>query len=344
MIMVSVVIPIYNVSQYIDRGLKYILAQDYPSFEIILVDDGSTDDSASICDDWAVKDSHIKVLHKKNAGAGSARNVGIDQAKGEYIYFFDIDDKIPSNLLSTLVSQIEESLADMMVFGYNSIDIKYKTITRVSIDRQLLESNRALRDVFVDEFVLKVNGFPWNKLYRKSFLDKYNLRFENQRIQQDEVFNLKCYRHVNRMLLSESVLYDYYVYDRGNTRSRFIPERFDIYKSVYRHFCELRNFWALEDGRFDSYLHSRLFINLNDLLRHNLVHPKCPWNRDERKAEIDRVMNDRIFQDAIAFKELEGMTLESKLFLLAYRMRSIFLIRIFNSIFSGLRSLKHLIA
>ena len=317
--MVSVIIPIYNVSQYIERGMRYILAQDYSSFEVILVDDGSTDGSAQMCDEWARKDSRIIVIHKENAGAGSARNAGIDAAKGEYIYFFDIDDKVPSFLLSTLVSQIEKSMAEMMVFGYDSIDVKYKTTTRVQFNRQLIESNDSLRDVFVDEFILKVNGFPWNKMYKKSFLDKYNLRFENQRIQQDEVFNLMCYNHVSRLLLSDSVLYEYFVYDKGNTRSCFIPDRFDIYLSVNHHFKDLLyNHWQISDERLEKYLNKRFFVAVKQSLFFNLFHKKCPWSKNEKKREINRIVSEPVTQTCFAYmSDKKLLNLEDRLYMMS---------------------------
>ena len=89
---------------------------------------------------------------------------------------------------------------------------------------------------FVDLFVLNMNGFPWNKFYRKSFLNKYGIKYENQRIQQDEVFNLKVYKRLEKAFISSEILYTYYIYSNGNTRSRFIYDRFDIYKSVRQHF------------------------------------------------------------------------------------------------------------
>ena len=91
-IIVSVVIPIYNVSKWIDRGMEVILSQSLKDIEILLVDDGSTDDSAEKCRAWIEKDDRVRLISKENGGAGSARNAGIDEAKGRYVYFFDIDD------------------------------------------------------------------------------------------------------------------------------------------------------------------------------------------------------------------------------------------------------------
>ena len=188
------------------------------------------------------------------------------------------------------------------------------------------------------------NGFFWNKLYRRDFIEKNHLRFGNERIQQDEVFNIKVYKCLNHLELIPGTYYHYYVYNTGNNRSRFIPDRYEIYKSVYEQFCELRDLWHLKDKHFDDYLNKRLFANLNDLLRHNLVHPKCTWSKEEQMIELNRVMNDRDFQDAIAFKEKNGLGIEDRLLLYAYRKRSIRLIKLMNCFFNNLRSVKHSIS
>ena len=106
--LVSVIIPIYNVRRFIERGLNNVFAQSCQDFEILLSDDGSTDGSYEECQAWALKDSRIRVLHQENKGAGAARNHGIEEARGEFIYFFDIDDEIYPHLLEYCVRTINE--------------------------------------------------------------------------------------------------------------------------------------------------------------------------------------------------------------------------------------------
>ena len=204
---ISVITPIYNVRRFIERGVREVLQQTYKDFELILVDDGSTDGSYEECQKWASVDKRIKVLHQQNTGAGGARNLGIDNANGEYIYFYDIDDKIQPDLLEYCVEKMEELDVDFICFGYENIETTYNSRVAVEFPEVHVTSNKDFKSLYVDQFVLKVNGFPWNKFYRKSFLDKNGLRYENQRIQQDEVFNLKCYRYVEKAYLSPEVLY-----------------------------------------------------------------------------------------------------------------------------------------
>lgn len=338
--MVSVIIPIYNVAGFIDKGLPFVLNQSYKDLEVILVNDGSTDNSLDICNKWASADNRIQVVSQANQGAGGARNHGLNLAKGDFIYFFDIDDQIEPNLIEYCVVTAEKYNADMVVFGYNNIETTYKSSITVSFNEQLIESNSELRQIFVDEFILKTNGFPWNKFYRKSFLDLNNLRFENQRIQQDEVFNLKCYRSVQRMFISSEVLYSYFVYENGNTRSRFIPERFDIYKSVNDHFMKLKRFWHLGDERFTHYLLNRFYNGVLQCMLFNNIHRNCTWSKEKISSEMHRIMTDSLTLQSFNYADSHLTSIEHKAYRLACRRESVFLIQSFTKIFNLFHSIR----
>ena len=115
---VSVVLPIYNVEKYLNRCVKSVVNQSYKNLEIILVDDGSPDNCPTLCEDWAKKDSRIKVVHKENAGLGYARNTGIENATGEYICFFDSDDYIALDAIEKAYSLAIKEKSDIVVFGF----------------------------------------------------------------------------------------------------------------------------------------------------------------------------------------------------------------------------------
>lgn len=341
-IVVSVIIPIYNVSKWIDRGMQIISTQSLKDIEILLVDDGSTDDSAAKCQVWVKKDDRVRLIRKENGGAGSARNAGMDVAKGRYIYFFDIDDIAKPNLLEYCSSRMDELHVDYMMFGFNMIEKGYVESTLVCDHKeQIINSNSELRDAFIDQMLLCTggNGFPWNKMYRLEFLNKHNLRFENQRIQQDEVFNLLVYRHLEKAFISSEVLYDYYIYSAGNTRSRFIPERFDIYVSVREHFEDLFEYWKLKDKRVVQYLNDRFFNGVNQTLRFNMFHPKCDWDDKRRKEELIRVMSHTFTLNAIDHVTKD---FEMSMFIAAYKAKSVMRIRILNYIFEMLRKVRRM--
>lgn len=338
--MVSVIIPIYNVLSFIERGLQNVLNQTYQDFEIILSDDGSTDGSYEECMKWAEKVSRIRVLHQENQGAGAARNHGIDEAKGEFIYFFDIDDEINPRLLEYCVGKMNELNVDFICFGYNNVETTYKSKVTITFPNTIINNNNELRDIFVDEFVLKTNGFPWNKFYRKSFLDQNNLRYENQRIQQDEVFNLKCYQYLEKAYLSPEILYIYYVYKKGNTRSRFIPERFDIYKSVRFHFEHLKSYWQLKDTRLDNYLENRFYNGILQCLLFNLMHTNCSWTQTEKKEEMKRIMQDSLTIECFRWADENKRDVEQRLYRKACRNQNLLQIKYCKNLFEVLHRLR----
>lgn len=343
---VSIISGVYNVSGFlIEKSLSCIINQTYNDWELLLIDDGSTDGSSMICDEIAHKDNRIKVIHKTNEGLGSARNTGLDAATGDYIWFYDVDDEANLNLLDFCVKEMDSQQLDMLQFSFCAITASHNLKEDVILHEHLFEGPKQLIDGYLDYilFVKYGNGFAWNKVYRRSFLEKYKIRFENQRIQQDEVFNLKCYQKAKRIYLSPEILYNYYIYNIGNTRSRFIPDRFDIYVSVRDHFENLRKLWGISDSRFDDYLNQRFYNNMNDTLRFNLQHPDCQWNKNRRREEIDRVMAHPYSLSAIIYAKKQKLGFEHYLYIQALEHRSLGLLFFCSGLFSLLRRLKHMI-
>lgn len=304
----SVIIPIYNVSRFIDLGIEEILNQSYKDFEIILVDDGSTDGSGETCDKLASSHENILCYHQDNMGAGPARNLGINKSRGEYIVFFDIDDKVKPNLLQVCHDELcTYSKPDVFMFSYDIFDVLYKTTTDIVFKRLCCSSNSEIRDNYVDCFLGldKDNGFVWNKMYRRDFLINNELTFPDLLIQQDEVFNLTVYRKAQTLVVSPEILYHYYVYDKGNTRTRYIENRQNIYKAVKNEFLSLYNDWHLQDKRMLEYVYGRFFRSIIETLNFNNNHIGSPLNKNERLNELQSILNDDDVQDCI--KNLESL-------------------------------------
>lgn len=337
---VSVIIPIYNVEKFINRGLTNFLKQTFQDFEVLLVDDGSMDGSSALCEAWTARNPKIRVLHKENGGSGSARNLGIENARGEYIYFFDIDDLADETLLEYCVRTMDDTYADMMVFSYRNKDVSTGQEYEIVMDDIRINSNDELRNIYVDQFVMKMNGFLWNKMYRKSFLNEHRLRFENLLVQQDEVFNLSAYPYVSKMIISSRVLYTYYIYNEGNTRSRFISNRFDIYLTVNDRFHTLKEHWKLNDGRLVRYMHNRLWNSTRDGLIQNLTSDRCLWSKEDMETEISRIAVDQRINEAISYLyPLCGF--EQKLYINAVLKKSIPRLLRIHRAFRCLRNIKN---
>ena len=128
--LVSVIVPVYNTLKYLDRCVSSIVNQTYSNLEILLIDDGSTDGSSQLCDDLANKDDRIKAFHKENAGAGNARNFGIDKANGEFAYFVDSDDYIDATLISKAYNAAHKNDAQVVVFDFNTLTSKALFLNR----------------------------------------------------------------------------------------------------------------------------------------------------------------------------------------------------------------------
>lgn len=134
--LISVIVPVYNTKAYLKKCITSIIGSTYENLQIILIDDGSTDDSSGICDYFSAKDSRIEVLHKRNGGASSARNLGLEKARGEYIVFVDSDDYIDSKLIENLYNASIRYNADYVVCGFSTVDTKYKIIKDYIPDKE----------------------------------------------------------------------------------------------------------------------------------------------------------------------------------------------------------------
>ena len=262
------------------------------------------------------------------------------------MWFYDVDDEARPNLLEYCVREMELRDLEVLQFGFKAITPSQNLEEDVHLKECIIENQKQLRLRYLDDFLFVKygNGFMWNKFYRRSFIEKYHLRFDNLRIQQDEVFNLKAYRQAQRVFQSSEVLYNYYIYDKGNTRSRFIPNRFDIYVSIRDEFEKLRIAWSLVDSRFDDYLQKRFYQSVDQTLRFNLQHIDCPWNKEEKRNEIDRVMNHPYTKESMIWAVDNIRDLENLLYLYAYRHRNLALLSVSSSLFTSLRNLKHRIS
>lgn len=335
--LVSVIVPIYNVKTYIYRGLENILHQSYKNIEILLIDDGSTDGSGSLCDSLSTIHENISVFHKQNEGAGSARNLGIQKAKGEYLYFFDIDDEIEPNLIEYCVTTAISKAVDMVIFGFDMTDvngIQDKVTTK--FEEKLITSNSELKGAYIKDILLIPgnNGYIWNKFYKKSFIKTNSIEYPDLRIQQDEVFNLKIYRKIEKIYFSSKVLYHYYVYNKGNTRSYFIPDIFDIYVSVRDAFEDLHRRWGINNNAdVVDYLNNRFLSGVVASICTNLFHSDCPWTKKRKKQELKIVFRHKYTNLSLqATKRMDQILIISmaKLYnvsLLSYVYRSLMVIR-----------------
>ena len=209
----SVIVPIYNVEDYLPRCIDSIISQTFTDFELILVDDGSPDNCGKICDEYAKKDNRIRVIHKENGGLSSARNAGLDVAKGEYIYFIDSDDYIKENLLEHCLPYLEDGL-DMVAFNYIQVNEKTKEERVSTYNPSLFEIHTPKeRNRFIIDTLLpcRIGWEAWGRIFRRSIIEEKSLRFaDNRKIFAEDLYFSLCYlAHATRIISISSPLYYY---------------------------------------------------------------------------------------------------------------------------------------
>ncbi len=214
-ILVSIIVPVYNVEQYLDRCIESILHQTYKNIEIILVDDGSTDNSGNICDKYATIDKRIKVIHKVNGGVVTARKAGLLVATGEYIGFVDSDDYIEATFYETLLSELVNSNADFIHTGYIE-EIDEKVFVRLPSNEGFFDNNLDNRVSFVrnsicgGEVILGMVPSTWSKLFNKIFIQKCFNQVPDDVANGDDTINLAISLiNANSFFIKRIALYHY---------------------------------------------------------------------------------------------------------------------------------------
>ena len=243
---ISIVIPVYNAEKYLDACLSSILKQEMHSYEVILVDDGSTDSSPLICERYSATDSRFRTVHKPNGGVSSARNAGISLAQGEYVMFVDSDDSLVPDALSVLSSLTAER-PDIVVGGFNIYqgEIPYGTI--IPFDSEFFPSAGMTEffDATMHRFGELFRG-PWAKLYRSSVIKKHSLRFDEKlSYAEDKLF---VYHFMNKVTSAAAVDVPVYEYFRrpgtlsgGKTTARRLDQLLDVVPLYAEDFIALMN-------------------------------------------------------------------------------------------------------
>lgn len=208
---ISVIMPVYNKARYIEKTVNSILSQTYKDFELIIVDDGSTDGSELICDKFEQSDSRVKVFHIENAGVSNARNIGIENARGEYIQFIDGDDYISENMLYDLCQITEKYTPDIIISGVKKVDHMGNEIIEILPTMLGIKDRYAMMENFAEEQKnTGIYGCVSNKLIKKSIIDKYRIKFNtNVWLAEDLDFYLEVYNCTSKIYFNKKSYYSY---------------------------------------------------------------------------------------------------------------------------------------
>ena len=263
MLKYSVIIPVYNVENYLHRCINSILTQEYTDLEILLIDNGSKDGSGMLCDDYAERFSNIKSYHIPNNGVGSARNFGLAKAQGEFICFVDADDYLVGNLFSNMENQLDSGL-DLLVFSYyNSLEKNLSETTRSAkiLPIEGKKDRNQFIALFTGLFLSDMMYTVWNKIYRREFLEEHQIVFESYELGEDVRFNLSVYQHVNKVFLVKSA---YYVYVSGRVDSamgQYNPNRMNYQLEELGKVDQLMISWNSHDDQFIDQIKARILMS-----------------------------------------------------------------------------------
>lgn len=238
--LVSIIIPIYNVEKYLEKCIKSIINQIYRNLEIILINDGSIDESANICEKYKEQDNRIVFINKNNDGAASAKNEGLKVAKGDYITFVDSDDFIELDMIEYMVNTIKKYNSDIVQCNFTNL---YKNTEKFKQDK-IIEQKITSKD-FLELFLTKWDSsLFWNKLFKREVIE--NIFFTEGRCIDDEFFTYKCVINSKSIVTSNKIVYNYRMRKSGVMKSEssqkqilkdrvdYLYERYELVRKIYK--------------------------------------------------------------------------------------------------------------
>jgi glycosyltransferase involved in cell wall biosynthesis len=301
---VSIIVPIYNSERYLDKCITSILNQEFTDFELILVNDGSKDNSQKICDMYAEKDDRIVVKHVKNEGVSSARNTGINLARGRYITFIDSDDFIQSDYILELHKNIIINSAQLSICAIKVFTDKVEK--ELNVGNGILDFNDVNKQLFLklnQKFLLYA---PYSKLYITEIIKANKIRFDNQiSYGEDLIFNFMYYKCINKVSITDTTAY-YYVQDNTESLSKkYRKDRFLMAKRIHLTLLDFFNEINLTDKQSYQLLYGRLFDDVYNSLF--LINDQN-FSRGllNRFKYINSILKDNEINNCIKYADVSG--------------------------------------
>ncbi len=308
---ISIIVPVYNVEKYLDKCVSSILNQTFKDFELILVDDGSPDHCGSMCDDYAKKDSRVRVIHKENGGLSSARNAGIDAAKAPYIGLIDSDDYIEKDMYALLYRLIRKNEADIAMCRH--LDCYGNTIPKDTMPRKVavVDSETAVRIVMKAE-ITSVTAV--NKLYKKELFE--SVKYPVGKLSEDAFVIIDLLKQCKRVAISTEPKY-YYIHREGSiTTSAFKERDLNVIEAYTKNLELIREYYpALESVGIMRYCWAHFYVLdkmmmtenfdafdlekqvIKELRRHFIVILKDPcFNKSRKIAMVLLMLNKNLYK------------------------------------------------
>lgn len=294
--MISVVIPVYNRKNKIRDAVKCVLDQTHTDFELILVDDGSTDGSSEICDELAANDERIKVVHQKNAGVSQARNTGLRNAKGEWLIFMDSDDKVKPDMHEKLLRTAQKNNADMVICGvlnefYNAEGKKSREELISNEDEFIEDSSKCAKKV-LSLLRSSLIHSPWNKIYKMDVIKSNEMMFKPEiSLGEDLIFNLEYLKVANKLAFISEPLYIYIASETDGLVSERRENKHEIMTVLYNNVIDFVNhLGAKNDKEKNRIAADFLYLKWTYSCFIDLFKPNCEFSVKEKKLYIKNIL------------------------------------------------------
>jgi glycosyltransferase involved in cell wall biosynthesis len=304
---VSIVMPAYGVEAYIAHAIECVQKQTLKDWELIVVDDASPDESAAIAERFAHADPRIAIVHhSENQGLSAARNTGMAQARGRYLWFADPDDSYDPTLLEESIRALDEHEAEIAVFGVR--EEYYDAHGAFSYDHVVQpEPGAYLTPAAVHARLLQLEqetcyGYAWNKVYRRSFLDASSVRFENVKLIEDITFNVQVFQNASRMVVLDCAPYRYARRIAGNLTNKFLPDYFELHERRIKMLVDQQRSWGtLDDGSKATLggLYARYVLSAAE----RNCDPRSRMNRADQVSWARTVFDTPLYNELIPYAQ-----------------------------------------
>lgn len=338
--LVTIVVPVYNVEKYLNECINSLVKQDYENIEIILVDDGSKDNSLKICREFQEKYKNIKVIEQENLGVSVARNKGIENANGEWICFVDSDDYMEPDMISKMVKKTEEEEFDVLItppiMDYEVVTKKGKIFEK-ELDFTSENKNELLLNIICRQYGGKYStdinaGGPWGKLYNTKFIKDNNLRFiVGLKRMQDVVFNLHTMNTANKVIYREEFLYHYRI-NASSVCLKYNPTIFETFSNVVSHMLS----FATENNKekeFYQAIYLKTILLYIEGSRISITHKDNKNNLFDKIKDLKKIYNQEIFTNAFKYIDKKELNIKLKIFTMFVKLRIFSIVYLLVKIF-----------
>ena len=308
---ISILMPVYNSQEYLKNTVQDVINQSYGDWELILVDDGSKDNSKNICIELQKFDNRIRFINKENTGVSDTRNIALDNAKGKYIAFIDSDDSVHKDYLKILLSSIEKSNGQLAVCGFKERKIstngQIEELSRVFYPKEVI-AIEDMKDLIMDFGNSGLLNPLWNKLYNREIIEENNIRFKEEvETGEDFIFNLQYFRKINNICFSKGELYYYIRRNNNSITYQYIDNMYEKGLEIHNLLEDLLKDMNFYNSKNKYILYGNHLMGVFSAFL-NLFHKDCKLTLKQKKHYIKAIVNrEYVSECAVNRKRDKGL-------------------------------------